>query len=388
MQKKASDTTDTAAGEAGAPPTPGQTARSPRWRRFMPERRFVATTLVALIGPLVAVTIGTWLYLSGGRYISTDNAYVKADKIAVSADVAGRVAEVLVKADQQVTRGAVLFRLDPEPFRIALERAEARLAAAVQEIDSVRAIYEQKVARLKLAEGDVAFHQQNHDRQDKLTQRGVVSRSGMDTAEKNLRNARDQVAIIQQEMAEVRAKLGGDATKPTAEHPAVREARALRDQAALDLRRTEVRAPAAGIVTNFDMQAGEYVSAGSVVFSLVGTEDVWVQANFKETDLTNVKEGQRATVHIDTYPDGTWTGLVTSISPATGAEFAVLPPQNATGNWVKVVQRLPVRLKLDAAPGARPLRAGMSVVVEIDTGYKRPMPAWAQVILGRAKASP
>jgi membrane fusion protein (multidrug efflux system) len=384
MQKRLPNETSTPE-RSEAPAAPSGSA--PRARLLLPTRRSVLTFLVALLGPVAAAAIAGYIYLSGGRWVTTDNAYVKADKIVVSADVSGRVAEVLVKADQSVARGALLFRLDAEPFRIALERAEARLAAAEQEIASIRALHQQKLARLHLAQGDLEYQQQNYERQDRLTRTGVVSRSGMDTAEKSLRNARDLVAITQQEVAEVRARLGGDADKPASEHPSVREARAQRDQAALDLRRTGVQAPVAGIVTNFDLQAGEYVSAGSVVFSLVGTEEVWVQANFKETDLTWLEEGQKARIHVDTFPDRTWTASVSSISPATGAEFAILPPQNATGNWVKVVQRLPVRLRLDPAPGARPLRAGMSVVVEVDTGRERPLPGWAASLVGWARAS-
>lgn len=371
-----------AAAAAGSGPVAAEAVPTGRSRR-----RTIATVLVALVGPVVAAGVGSSLYLAGGRYVATDNAYVKAEKIAVSSDISGRVVKVLVELDQPVSRGQVMFRIDPEPFRIALERAEARLAASIQDIDLLRALFEQKVARLKQAQGDLIFHQQTYERQDKLTKSGVVSRSGMDTAERNVRNARDQVAIAEQEIAEVRAKLGGQPERPTAEHPSVREARALRDQAALDLTRTEVRAPVAGIVTNFDLQPGEYVTVGNVVFSLVGTDDIWVQANYKETDLTHVSVGQRAVVHVDTYPDLTFQGKVVSISPATGAEFAVLPPQNATGNWVKVVQRLPVRLRLDPQAGAA-LRAGMSVVVEIDTGHKRVLPRWARVMLGRAGAEP
>jgi membrane fusion protein (multidrug efflux system) len=209
----------------------------------------------------------------------------------------------------------------------------------------------------------------------------------MDTAERLLRNARDQIAISEQEIAEVRARLGGDRAQAVDAQPSVREAGAARDRAALDLARTEIRAPVAGIVTNFELQPGEYVTAGHVVFSLVGSENVWVQANFKETDLTNVKTGQRATVQVDMYPGKPLIAVVSSISPATGAEFALLPPQNATGNWVKVVQRLPVRLRIDAAD-APALRAGMSVLVQIDTEHRRSVPAWAQVFLGWADTVP
>lgn len=376
MQKAAPEA-DHGAGAGGVAPPPAR-ARGKLLRNVM----------IGLVGPLVAVGVGLWLYLAGGRYVATDNAYVKADKIAVSPDISGRVVAVGVKADQPVERGAMLFRIDPEPHRIALEKAEARLAAAMRDAEALKALYQQKMARRLLAEGDVSFHAQAHERQLTLSRKGVVSQSGMDTAEKSLRNARDQIAVVAQEMAEVLARLGGNPAALAESQPAVREARAERDSAALDLARTEVRAPAAGIVTNFDLQPGEHVTAGRVVFSLVSTEEVWIQANFKETELTYVKPGQPASIHVDTYPDSDRVARVASISSATGAEFALLPAQNATGNWVKVVQRLPVRLKLQQQAGEPPLRAGMSVTVTIDTGRARQLPRWASGLLGWAVASP
>ncbi len=379
MQKSATEPDRSAPSKAGG--GVGAFLRALRARMRLASRRSLSILAIALIGPLVALLAGGYLYLASGRYVSTDNAYVKADKITVSADIDGRVVEVFVDSDQPVTRGTLLFRIDPQPFKIALDRTEAQLGAAMQEARSVRALYDQKIARLKLAEGDLTYHQQHYDRQESLTKSGVVSRSGMDLAERALRNSRDQIVISEQEIAEVRARLGGDREQPIDDLPAVREARAARDRATLDLARTEVKAPVSGIVTNFDLQPGEYVNAGHVVFSLVGTENVWVQANFKETDLTNVKAGQRATIQVDMYPGKPLSALVSSISPATGSEFALLPPQNATGNWVKVVQRLPVRLRIDAAD-APALRAGMSVVVQIDTQHRRSMPGWVQSVVG------
>ncbi|MCB1510589.1 MAG: HlyD family secretion protein [Hyphomicrobiaceae bacterium] len=347
---------------AAAPASP------PRRRRWL---RTTAIALVSIIGPVAAIIAGTYIYLVGGRYVSTDNAYVKADKIAVSSDISGRVLSVHVRTDDHVAPGTLLFRLDPEPFRIAVERAEAKLLAVRQDFEAMRHLYRQKLANLKRAQTDIAFYQQQFDRQRQLSRRRIASQVNFDTAKRNLQIAQDQVTMLTQELAQVRVKLGGTHSTPAEQQAAIREALAAVKQAKLDLKHTEIRAAVAGIVTNFDLQRGEYVKAGEVTFSIVGSDDIWVQANFRETDLTHVRPGQRATVRIDAYPDQVWEASVESISPATGAEFALLPPQNATGNWVKVVQRLPVRLALKPRQGEPPLRAGMTATVSVDTRRQR-----------------
>ncbi|MGI9388024.1 MAG: HlyD family efflux transporter periplasmic adaptor subunit [Methyloligellaceae bacterium] len=353
-------------------------APAPRSRRAF---RRLGILLISLLGPIVIIAFGIYIYLVGGGYVSTDNAYVKSDKIAISADVSGRVVEVAIRANQSLEAGDLLFRIDREPFQIALGGAEARLASARQDMAALRAQYHEKRAQLALADGDVAYYLRQHDRKQKLNTKGFASETNLDTANKDLRNARDQLNAIKQSLAQVVAKLGGDPELLTEHHPSVREARSARDRAALDLRRTEVRAPVAGVVTNFELQTGEYIKAGDVVFSLVGTHDVWIRANFKETDLTHMRVGQTAKVRVDAYPGKVREAVVSSIGQATGAEFALLPPQNATGNWVKVVQRLPVRLKLKQPLSEPPLRAGMSVVVDVETGHRRRLPHLADTAL-------
>jgi membrane fusion protein (multidrug efflux system) len=351
---------------------PTETVTRPRFRgRF---RRLAALGFFTILGP-AAIGIGAlYFYATGGRFVSTENAYVKADKIAVSADVSGRVAEVKIAENQEVRKGMLLFRIDPEPFQITVRRAEAGLAAARQTIAALKAEYRQKLAERHVVEGDVAYYRRSVDRQRTLHDKGFASQSKLDEAEQQMRAAKDRISALNQNLASVQARLGGDVNIDPDAHPTVREAMTALAAAELDLRRTEVHAPTDGVITNFGLEVGEYIQAGAPIFSLVGTGQIWVSANYKETDLTHVRVGQTATLKVDTYPDVAFQARVASISPATGAEFALLPPQNASGNWVKVVQRLPVRLELVKSYDGPPLRAGMSVIVEIDTQHKRKLP--------------
>ncbi len=359
----------------------------PRLRRLVVGRA-LALTLLSVAGPAALAVAGAYYYVTGGRYASTENAYVKSELIAISPDVSARVVHVAVGENDRLGAGQLLFRLDGEPFRIALASAEARLDAVRQEIEALRASHRQKKAEYRLAESDVEYFQRQFGRQKQLIAKGIVSQSKFDEARRYLMTARERLVAIQMDIARILAQLDGSAGLPVDGHPRVREAMAARDQAALDLSHVRVFSPTAGMVTNFDLEAGEYVEAGEPVFSIVRTDYVWIQANFKETDLTHLRVGQEAVVRIDAYPDRVRRAVVASISPATGAEFALLPPQNALGNWVKVVQRLPVRLELTGAAADPPLRAGMSVIVDIDTGYERTLPGFVNTALAWIKGGP
>jgi membrane fusion protein (multidrug efflux system) len=330
-------------------------------------------------GPIAVLGLIAFLYFSSGRYVETDNAYIKANKVTISAEIAGPISVVAVHENQQVQAGQELFRIDEQPFRIALERAEAQLRTVRSDIDGLKAAYRQKVEQLRLAKTNVAFAERELARQSQLAQRKLISQVKLDEAQHSLDNAREQVAVLEQEEAQTLTQLTGNATIAAEKHPRYQQAKADRDTAALNLQRTAVRAPFAGITSKVP-QVGQYISAGSAVMSVIATDKLWIEANFMETDLANVRAGQPVTIHIDTYSSRTWQGTVQSIAQATGAEFSVLPPQNASGNWVKVVQRIPVRIAISATPEDPPLRVGMTAAVEIDTGAHHTVSA----LLGRA----
>ncbi len=332
-------------------------------------RRF----LLAL-GPLVALAGASYYYATSGRYVATDNAYIKSDKILISADLSGRVVAVAARQDQVVDAGELLFQIDPEPHRLKIARAEARLNALRYEIAAYKGAYRQKFAELKMAEEDVGYFRREHGRQSKLANRGIIAGAKLDEARHRLQMAEKRIVAVRADMARVLASLGGNPKLPAEQHPQYREAMVALEQTMFDLRRASVYAPVGGVLTNVELQAGEFVEAGRPVFGLLAREPLWIEANLKETDLTHVAVGQPAIVRVDAYPDRVWRAVVASLSPTTGAEFALLPPQNASGNWVKVVQRVPVRLTLEDRVDRPTLRAGMSVHVEIDTGHERALP--------------
>ncbi|MEC5397323.1 HlyD family secretion protein [Uliginosibacterium sp. H1] len=325
--------------------------------------------LLLVVVPLVAAAAGTALYLHGGRFVETDNAYVKADKVPISAEVSGTVREVLVEENQAVKTGQVLFRLDPAPFQVAVARAEAGLAEVRTDLAAVRASYRAKQAELAVARSKRDFAMREEKRQADLVARNFVSAAKFDEARQGADLAALEISTQEQDLRQIAESLNGVDT-PVEQHPRYRAALASLNEARLNLARTEVHAAVAGIVSK-PPKPGQYVTAGTTAMALVAGGSLWVEANYTETDLTYVQPGQPVRIEIDTYPGREWLGEVDSLSPATGSEFSILPAQNATGNWVKVAQRVSVRIRLDDAADMPALRAGLSAVVKIDTGHRR-----------------
>jgi membrane fusion protein, multidrug efflux system len=329
--------------------------------------RFIIRLVLMVVVPVAAALFGAQVYVAGQRFVSSENAYVKSDKTTISAEVSGSLTEVAVKEHDNVKQGQLLFKLDPEPFRIAIVEAKAWMKSVRNEVESRRGDYRVKRAELKLAKDDLLYFERTFNRRKKLLKRGNISEEKYDQARRNVQQAKQKISIVKQELSRSLTQLNGDPNLKAEKYPQYLQALAALDRASLNMKRTVVLAPASGRVSKIELQPGEYVKASVPLFSVVSDEVLWIEANLKETKLTHVQVGQRATIEIDAYPDQIWTATVASISPATGAEFAVLPPQNATGNWIKVVQRLPIRLNLSDARSGPSLRVGMSAVVEIDT---------------------
>jgi membrane fusion protein (multidrug efflux system) len=350
-------------GDAPEGETSGQQTARARRARYRKPLLFAA--------PVVVIVGGLFIYLHGGRTQATDDAYVQSVKVQVSANVAGRVVAVGVTNNQRVRTGQMLFRLDPAPYQAKVDEAAAKLASARLRIGSLQANYRQGASELKAAQDKLHFAERERDRQQELLSQGISSQAQYDTAALDAVAARQQIETVVQQNASVLANLGGDAGRPVDENPTVREAQAALDQAKLELDYTTIRAPQDGIVTKVDqLPVGNYVEASKPVFTLVGTS-LWIEANFKEDQLHYMRLGQPATVKLDAYPDLKLKARLANFSPGTGNTFSLLPPENATGNWVKVTQRLPVELTLVRPPANLPLHAGLSASVTVDTGHRR-----------------
>ena len=365
-----------------------------REKRRVGSRQRLRKVLFALL-PLVLIAGGYW-YVTGGRMMSTDDAYVEADKVGVSTDVSGIVQNVDVSENQHVTAGQVLYRLDPRQFQIALDNARANLAQTVLGIEAMKKDYARMLSDIDAQQAQVKLDRITDERDAALLKTNAVSKAVYDQAHFTLRADQGKLASLEQQAQVQLARLGGSVDLPVAEHPQYQQAKARVDEAQRQLDHTVVRASFAGIVTNVPSIApGKYLAASTTAFYLVATDHVWVDANPKETELTHVRPGQPVTVTVDTYPNREWHGTVESISPAAAQEFQLLPAQNTSGNWVKVVQRIPVRVRVDTSGDAGdgksaaadgkdrpPLRAGMSVEVSVDTGHARGLPHFVTAVMG------
>lgn len=345
-----------------------------------PRRRLVRYSLMAAL-PLALVVAGGWYWVSGGRWMSTENAYVQQNKVLVAPEVEGRIAEVLVSQNQTVKPGDILFRIDDAAYRIALEKADGAVALARLQVEELRTRLKDAELKADTARNTLAFQEVQFGRQEKLRQTGNTTEALYDSARHDLDLARQAVAEAEQGVTDALVALGGDVNIETDKHPSVLGALAAQDSARLDLKHSVVRAPTTGTVSQVgNLQVGQYIGSGSPAMAIIDTTSTWVEANFKETDLGHMRPGQPAELTPDAYPDVTIKGHVESLGGGTGAIFSLLPAQNATGNWVKVVQRVPVRIALDE-PTSLPLRAGLSVGVDVDTGFVRPLPTFLRTTL-------
>lgn len=322
--------------------------------------------------PLAIVLGAGGYWITGGRYESTDNAYFHQARISIASDLSGRLVSVNVKDGELVKAGTVMFTVDPQPYRLALSQAEIAVEAARLQVEQLKGAYAEALANLTLAEDEATYQASELARQQALSSKGVATGSDLDEARNTARHAEESAAVARITAANAKIALGGDPEVATDRHPTVAAALAARDLAAYDLSLTEVKAPADGMIyqaTSF--KPGQYLTAGAALFTFMPSNQIWVEANFKETQLTHLQPGQPATVTFDVDPGHPVTGHVETIGAGTGSEFSLIPAQNATGNWVKVTQRVPVRIVLDHPDSAAPVVTGMSAVASVDTGMTR-----------------
>jgi membrane fusion protein (multidrug efflux system) len=329
-----------------------------------------------VVAPLAALALGLMWWLAAGRYVSTDNAYVGADKVLITPQITGPIVAVHVVEGQRVAIGDPLFDIDPAPYRIALELAQGRLAAARVEFANLRSSYASNIAQIAMGQQAVDLRQADYDRKAALVKSHAGTELELDTSNAALVQAKQILEFSRWWQESTTVKLGGGPDASIETFPDYIQAKAQVEDAERNLRNTNVTAPIAGVATQVDqIELGRVAPAGQPVFAVVADTGLWVDASPKESDLTYVRVGERASVTIDTFPGREWRGWISSIAPGTGAQFAILPPQNSSGNWVKVVQRVPLRFSFDPDQDVANLRAGMSAVISIDTEHKRTLAA-------------
>jgi len=344
-----------------------------------PSRSFIAGIWARharkiLLGvlPAIAIIVGIGFYLTGGRYISTDNAYVGAEKVLITPDISGKVSRVLVREGQRVEAGAPLFEIDPQPFELAVRQAQSKLDTVVTDLANLKSNYQSLKRLVELGQEAVEIKRRDVERKTALAAKQTSTQVDVDNANAALLTAELQLQLGRQQLSSTFNQLLENADLRAEEFPPYQQAKAALDQAKRDLDHTSIKAPIAGTATQVDnIQLGRFVTAGTPVFSVIDDSQPWVDANLKETDITYLQVNQQVEIDVDSFPDHPLHGHVASVSPGTGAQFAILPPQNASGNWVKVVQRVPVRIVFDRDEDVSRLRAGMSVTVSIDTGRQR-----------------
>jgi membrane fusion protein (multidrug efflux system) len=366
---------------------PGAVAAAGNSGPWPARNQIVRWALFALL-PIVLAG-GAYWYVTGGRIMSTDDAYVDADKVGVSTDISGIVQDVDVRDNQHVTAGQVLYRLDPLQFQIALDNAKANLAETALSINAMKEDYKRMLSDVTAEQAQVDLDQINYNRQNMLLRSATASQAMFDQTNYSLLDDKSKLESLRQQAATQLARLDGKADIETTQHPQYLQVKAQVDEAQRELDHTVVKAPFAGIVTNVPSIApGKYLAASVTAFYLVATDHAWVEVEPKETQMTSVRTGQPVTVTVDTYPDVQWHGTVESISPAGAQEFQLLPAQNTSGNWVKVVQRIPLRVRIDISDASQPpLRAGMSVEVDVDTGRTRGLPQFLSALFGHSHRS-
>lgn len=320
--------------------------------------------------PLIILASAGIAYLQGGRYVETENAYVKSNITNISAEISGRIINVLVHENQQVKAGDTLLTIDPTPYKLAVEKARANIDNIKTDLKTIQAEYKTKLADIAVAKSQFEYLQREENRQLGLLKKKYISQSEYDAAKQKTHVQQLELTSLKVDLNRIRASLGGNVETPVSQHPRVLSAIAQLEEAKNQLAHINILAPSDGVITQVS-KIGQFLSPGTPAMVLVSNHDLWIEANFTEAEMSHVKAGQSVEINVDYTPGYTWHGQVSSISPATGSEFSIIPAQNATGNWVKIAQRIPVRISIESATNAPQLRAGLSATVAVDTEFTR-----------------